>query len=219
MTSPRAAAQVHSRQRIRRGSSPRDGDAAGRQSLTRQCGKRTRLRESGSSAGPIAACRRSIGSARSSCPVEAMTRRSSSRGCKLSPRRCSALRPPNRECGLGPTCPCSAPDDRQVVAVALVRPFETCRRKRCPATWGVWTYAGLLLADCRAGLKAGRIAAMRRQTRARSATRLATSGASIVPAPGPAFVLRGHPARCSYSPGECEKCADTLCATRPDGRR
>jgi len=51
------------------------------------------------------------------------------------------------------------------------------------------------IADCRAGLKAGRIAAMRRQTRARSATRLATSGASIVPAPGPhsccAGILRG----------------------------
>ena len=44
----------------------------------------------------------------------------------------------------------SAPDDRQVLAVALVRPFETCRRKQCPATWGVWTYAGLLLAECRA---------------------------------------------------------------------
>ena len=44
----------------------------------------------------------------------------------------------------------SAPDDRQVLAVALVRPFETCGRKQCPATWGVWTYAGLLLAESRA---------------------------------------------------------------------
>jgi len=52
----------------------------------------------------------------------------------------------------------SAPDDRQVLAVALVRPFETCRRKQCPATWGVWTYAGLLLAETMAGGRVCRFA-------------------------------------------------------------
>jgi hypothetical protein len=58
--------------------------------------------------------------------------------------------------------PVLGPDDRQVVAAALVQPFETCRPKQCPATWGVWTYAGLLLADCGAEAVRSGNAVMRR---------------------------------------------------------
>jgi len=92
LTSRRAVRQVHSRQRIRRGSSPRDGDAAQRQRLTRRSRKRTRFRDGATSAGPMAARRRSIGSARASWPVEAMTRRSSSRGMRVVRRGDAQLR-------------------------------------------------------------------------------------------------------------------------------
>jgi hypothetical protein len=64
--------------------------------------------------------------------------------------------------------PVLGPDDRQVVAaVALVRPFETWRRKRCPATWGVRTYAGLLLAETEAGALGYRTSALPIQARRR----------------------------------------------------
>jgi hypothetical protein len=92
LTSRRAVRQVHSRQRIRRGSSPRDGDAAERQRLTRRSRKRTRFRDGATSAGPMAVRRRSIGSARASWPVEAMTRRSSSRGMRVVRRGDAQLR-------------------------------------------------------------------------------------------------------------------------------
>ncbi len=133
MTSPRAAAQVHSRQRIRRGSSPRDSDAAGRQSLTRQSGQRTRLRESGSSAGPMAARRRSIGSAGASWPIEATTRRSSSRGMRvvaeamLSSAPAESRMRSRADVAVLDTSTSSAPDDRQVLALPssdLSRPAD-----------------------------------------------------------------------------------------------
>jgi hypothetical protein len=64
---------------------------------------------------------------------------------------------PNRECDLGPTWPCSAPDDRQVVAVSSSNLSIPADGRDAPATWGIWTYAGLLLAETGADATACRI--------------------------------------------------------------